>query len=327
MTRRASPSKVCNFSVFCSAEESARAEPTPASKEDDAQLLRTIAMNGEVVVCVAKTTSVVSDAIRRHATANTGSAALGRGLTAVMLLASFRGEGEQVQLTLKGGGPLGTMTVMSDNLGQVRGMLQYPQAQVPFKADGTLDVATGIGITGTLRVVRSLPTILEPYTGVVSITSGEVAEDIAVYLRDSEQQNSAIGVGVSIEPDGTCGAAGGFFVQILPFTGDETIEQLEKNISNMPSINELITSGVSLHDITERILEGIGSSPGAQERTPVYGPCSLEHLRPRMLKAIAAIPPVEIVETIEEVGSMELTCEFCKETIQFCKADLTQLLV
>jgi len=325
LIRRASPSKVCNFSVFCSAE-SARAEPTSASKGDDAQLLRTIAMNGEVVVCLAKTTSVVSDAIRRHATANTASAALGRGLTAVMLLASFRGEGEQVQLTFKGSGPLGTMTVMSDNLGQVRGMLQYPQAQVPFKADGTLDVATGIG-PGTLRVVRSLPMILEPYTGVVSITSGEVAEDIAVYLRDSEQQNSAIGVGVSIEPDGTCGAAGGFFVQILPFTGDETIEQLEKNISNLPSINELITSGVSLHDITERILEGIGSSPGAQERTPVYGPCSLEHLRPRMLKAIAAIPPKEIVETIEDVGSMELTCEFCKETIRFSKADLTQLLV
>eukprot|EP00959_Pyramimonas_sp_CCMP1952_P038578 807506-Pyramimonas_sp.AAC.1 len=161
----------------------------------------------------------------------------------------------------------------------------------------------------------------------VPITNGEVAEDLAVYMRDSEQQQTALGVGVSIEPDGTCGAAGGFFVQCLPFTGDDTVEIIEKNIKSLPSITELLSSGVSLEDITARILDGIGCSPGAEVKTPVYGPCGDVHLRPRMLKAVASIPPAEILETIEDVGCMEVTCEFCRETIQFSKEDLTQLLV
>uniref|UniRef100_A0A7S0WSZ3 Uncharacterized protein n=1 Tax=Pyramimonas obovata TaxID=1411642 RepID=A0A7S0WSZ3_9CHLO len=318
-TRRCKLSTTHKRVVRCSVS------PEESSNPGESRLLRTIATNGEVVVTLAKTTSVVNDSIQRHQTSPTVGGALGRGLTAVMLMASFRGEGEQVQVTFKGSGPIGNMTVMSTHLGEVRGMVSNPQAQVPLKPDGTLDVGSAIG-PGTLQVVRSLP-MLEPYTGIVPITNGEVAEDLAVYLRDSEQQNTALGVGVSIEPDGTCGAAGGFFVQSLPFTGDDTVEMLERNIGKLPPITEMISNGVPLEDITSMILEGIGCSPGAEVKTPVYGPCGAVHLRPRMLKAVASIPPNEILETIDEVGSMEVTCEFCKETIQFSKEDLTQLLV
>jgi len=299
--------------------------PTPPNPE----MLRTIAVNGEVVVTVAETTAIVVEAIQRQQTAPTASAALGRCLTSALLLSSFRGEGEQIQITFNGSGPLGTMNVISNFEGHVRGYVCNPGAEVPLREDGQLDVGSGVGRSGTLSVVRSMPG-LPPYTGTVAITTGEVAEDIATYIRDSEQVATALGVGVAVGgpvPGTLCSAAGGFLVQVLPLVSPETLDNLEHNMQTLPPMSTLLQQGVSLAQITDMLLEGIGASPGAQTMTPLYGPCETELLRPRMLRAISAIPPPEINEILEESGHIEVKCEFCQEAVQFEREDLKQLLL
>lgn len=289
-------------------------------------MIKTIAVNGECIVTVAQTTNLVTDCITRHKTLPTASAALGRGITGCLLLSTFRAEGEQVQLIFKGSGPLGTMTCIGNHEGHVRGMVNNPNVQLPMREDGKFDVGSAVG-PGVLSVVRSTDKILQPFTGTVELVSGEIAEDIAVYLRDSEQSHTAIGLGVAIETDGTCKGAGGFLVQVLPLVSDETLGHLERNLAALPPTTELLSSGVTPMEITARILEGIGCSPGEQQLTPMYGPCDQDILRPRMLRAVSAIPPAEIEETIQDVGCIEVNCEFCQEKIQFSRDDLKQLLI
>lgn len=312
------------YASTCQAANAGETGENQSGNESPDEMLRTIAVNGEVVVTVVNAHNLINNAVSRHFTAPTASAALGRCLTGTLLMASFRGEGETVQVQFKGDGPLQSITCIGDHEGNVRGFVGNPQANPPVRTDGKLNVGGAIG-RGILTVVRSLP-MLDPYSGMVPITSGEVAEDLAVYLRDSEQSNSALGLGVSIYKDGTVQSAGGFYVQVLPLVSDSTLDHLERNLTGLPPVTELFNSGKSPQEITDMILEGIGSSPGAQSVEPQYGPCECNNIRTRMLRAVAAIPPNEIEELLQEQGKVQVRCEFCCLTVDFDRSDLTQLL-
>jgi molecular chaperone Hsp33 len=209
----------------------------------------------------------------RHQTAPTASAALGRGLIGTLLMACFREEGEKTQITFRGDGPLGGLQCIAEATGVVKGKVGNPACNPPLRPDGKMDVGGAIG-RGVLAVVRSLPFTSKgwqtPYSGLVPITTGEVAEDLARYFVDSEQTQSAIGLGVSIGRDLTVKAAGGFMIQVLPFAEEDTIAALEKNIGALGSVTAVLQEGASAREITNRLLEGLGAGDEGFSLTPVY---------------------------------------------------------
>lgn len=307
---------------------SAAAAATSSNTGD--QVLRSISDNGQVSVLVVKGTDLVNDAIRRHEAAPTAAAALGRALLGTLLMSVFRGEGEKTQVTFRGDGPLGSIQVIADASGMVKGKVGNPASNIPLRSDGKLNVGGAVG-RGILAVVRSLPFTeqgwQQPYTGMVPIKTGEIAEDLAAYLLDSEQTQSALGLGVSINKTLTCDAAGGFLVQVLPFAEDETISKLEENIMSLGSVSALLKEGLTVRDITEKLLNGLGgASDEGFSLTPEYGPCESGVLRGRMASAVAALGEEEVRDIINEQGKIEVTCEFCRETYDFGEDEILDMV-
>ncbi|WPT13293.1 33 kDa chaperonin [Picochlorum sp. SENEW3] len=294
------------------------------------EVLRTLSENGQVSIIVVDGTRLVQEACTRHNTAPTASAALGRAILGTLMMSCFRGEGEKTQVTFKGDGPFGMIQVVSESSGQVKGLIGNPEVNFPLRdSDNKLDVSQGVG-RGVLSVVRSLPFTDKgwqaPYTGMVPITTGEIAEDLATYLADSEQVQSALGLGVSVGRDLQIDAAGGFLVQVLPFAEEETVAQLELNISKAGSMSKMLKDGLNPKQITDILLEGLGSGGDGFSLQPTYGPCEPESLKSRMASAVAALGEKEVKDIIEEQGHVEVTCEFCKQTYQFTEEQIMEVL-
>jgi len=283
---------------------------------------------GEVAVLAIDGTALVADAVARHGTAPTASAALGRALIGALLLSCFKGEGEATQVTFTGTGPLGSLQAIATADGRVKGRCDNPAADPPLRADGKLDVGAAVG-RGVLAVVRSRavpppadgsppPPSTPPYTGLTQIVSGEVAADLAHYLATSEQTNCALALGVSLDRAGAVAAAGGFLVLVLPFCPDAALEALEANIAALPPITELMASGDgSPAALTSRLLAGLGVAPGAFSLAPAYGPCEKADLRARMVRAVALLGADEVRDIVATQGGLEVRCEFCRDVELF----------
>ena len=174
-------------------------------------------------------------------------------------------------------------------------------------------------------MVRDHPAFKEPYTGVVPLHSGEVAEDIAVYLAESEQTQSAIGLGVTLDRAGEVVAAGGYMVSVLPLADDETLDALEESLRAAPSPSEMLSEGMGAREVTARLLGDLAwEEMGAL--VPTYGPCEEEELRGRMKRAVAMLGQAEVEKIIAEQGALEITCEMCKEAYTMTEKDVQEVL-
>ena len=303
-----------------------RAVSRAADADADDEVYRVMSRNQELSVIAVRATKLVSEAQKRHRAAPTATAAIGRNVIASLLLGAFKGDEETVQITFKGDGPLGQLTAVSDNLGNTKCLVGNAKADPPLRPDGKLNVGMAIG-KGVLSVSRSHPSWVQPYNGQVDIYTGEIAEDVAVYMRDSEQTNSAISVGVQLDRELTVIGAGGYMVQVLPFASDETLDYLEKHIPTLDSPSTMVESGLSAEEIAKKILGELGAFKEVETRlTPKYGPCSRTELEGRMLKAIASLGREEAMKIIQEDGKIEVTCEFCNEVLVFNEADIEKAL-
>ncbi|KAG0569348.1 hypothetical protein M758_6G079700 [Ceratodon purpureus] len=293
-------------------------------REGGDKLVRVISKDAEVSVLSLVATEVVREAQQRHSTSPIAIAALGRTLMGTLLLGALKGDAETVQVVFLGDGPLGQMTAISSDGGYVKGFVGNPLCDALYKENGKLSVGLAVG-SGVLSVVRNNRKWKQPYTGTIPIYSGEVAEDIAHYLADSEQMNTALGLGVGFDKEVGIKFAGGFLVQILPFCSDETLAKLEENILKMKPLAEA-PSDCKASDIVEAILDGIGVGDYNNGIIPRYGPCGVELLKPRMMRAVASLGPVEVQQILDEQGSVEVRCEYCGDVAQFSEADLQQVL-
>ncbi|KAG1675967.1 hypothetical protein FOA52_014211 [Chlamydomonas sp. UWO 241] len=305
----------------CAQPRRAALAVTCAVKQD--VLLRSLSDTGEVAVLVVDATELVAEACTRHGTAPTASAALGRALIGALLIGSFKEEDDVTQISFRGDGPIGAVMAIADARGNVKGRVDNVLADPPLREDGKLNVGAAVG-RGILAVVRSHPKDPKPYTGMVPIVSGEIAEDLASYLVESEQTNSAIGLGVSINRDCSIQAAGGFLVQVLPFCTEETLTTLEANLAAMGSVTTLLNDGLSAADISDRILAGLTGElpPDVVVVTPKYGPCEKEHLQERMIRAVASLGEAEVRDIQATEGKIEVCCEFCNEKYQFTEDEV-----
>jgi molecular chaperone Hsp33 len=283
-------------------------------------LVKALAYDGQVRAYAARTTETVGEAQRRHQTWPTASAALGRALTAgVMMGAMLKGD-ETLTIKIDGGGPIGTILVDSNAKGEVRGYVANPHVHFELNEHGKLDVARAVGKNGMLTVVKDLG-LRDFFTGQVPIISGELGEDFTYYFASSEQVPSSVGVGVLVNPDNTILAAGGFIIQLMPGTEEKTIEQIEQRLQSIPPVSKMIESGLTPEEILEKLL-GKGNVK-VLETLPVAFVCRCS--RERIADALISLGSQEIQDIIDKEGYAEASCHFCNETYHFTKEELKQL--
>jgi molecular chaperone Hsp33 len=283
-------------------------------------LVKALAYDGQVRAYAARTTDTVSEAQRRHQTWPTASAALGRAITAgVMMGAMLKGD-DKLTIKIDGGGPIGTILVDSNAKGEVRGYVTNPHVHFDLNEYGKLDVAKAVGKNGMLTVVKDLG-LRDFFTGQVPIISGELGEDFTYYFASSEQVPSSVGVGVLVNPDNTILAAGGFIIQLMPGTEEKTIEQIEQRLQTIPPVSKMVESGLTPEEILEELLEK--GNVKVLETLPVSFVCRCS--RERIADAIISLGPQEIQDIMEKEGYAEASCHFCNETYHFTKEELEQL--
>jgi molecular chaperone Hsp33 len=283
-------------------------------------LVKALAYNGQIRAYAVRTTEVVSEAQRRHQTWRTASAALGRSLTAgVMMGAMLKGE-DKLTIKIDGGGPIGVILVDSNAKGDVRGHVSNPQVDFEANEHGKLDVRRAVGTEGTLSVVKDTG-LRDFFSGLVPIVSGELGEDFTYYFATSEQVPSSVGVGVLVNPDDTILAAGGFIFQLMPGIKGETITLVEERLKTISPISTLIKQGLTPEEILEELFGK--DQVNVLETMPVQFQCVCS--KSRFADAIVGLGKGEIEDMIVEDGQAEAHCHFCNEKYLFTKEELEEL--
>ncbi len=282
-------------------------------------LVRVVTREGHIRGLACVSTLLVHDICRRHGTFPTASAALGRALTGGALFGSLLKARQSVAIKFEGNGPLQKILVEADSDGTVRGYVAEPQVDLDMR-NGKLDVASALGRSGLLTVAKDL-NMKEPYRGIVSLYTGEIAEDLAFYLTESEQIPSAVGLGVYVEADGRVSCAGGFLVQSLPPSNEGLIREVVKQMEDIPSITELLRAGISPEGLMELIFKNIPYD--ILEKRPLSFQCSCN--RGRVEKALLSLGKDELQSLAMERKEVEADCEFCRERYVFTEKDLLRL--
>ncbi|OIK16710.1 Hsp33 family molecular chaperone [Bacillus sp. MUM 116] len=283
-------------------------------------LVKALAYDGHVRAYAVRTTETVSEAQRRHDTWRTASAAIGRSLTAgVMMGAMLKGE-EKLTIKIEGDGPLGPILVDSNAIGEVRGYVTNPHVDFEANAQGKLDVRRAVGTTGSLTVIKDIG-LRDFFSGKVPLVSGELGEDFTYYFATSEQVPSSVGVGVLVNPDDSILAAGGFILQLMPGIEDKVISKIEERLKIIPPISKLIEKGLTPEEILGELFGE--ESVKILETMPIKFQCTCS--KERFANAILGLGAVEITAMIEEDGQAEAHCHFCNEKYLFTKEELELL--
>ncbi|HZP40115.1 MAG TPA: Hsp33 family molecular chaperone HslO [Candidatus Binatia bacterium] len=283
-------------------------------------LARTLSDDGTVRGLAAVTTDLVEDARCRHGTLPTATAALGRALTAALLLGDLLKDGERLSLEIAGDGPLGKILVDAVPGGAVRGFVARPATHVPPRR-GKLDVGRAVG-AGFLCVMRVPVAGGVPYRSVVPLVSGEIGSDVASYLAGSEQTPSAVGIGVFVEADGRVGAAGGYLLQAMPGAEPGTIARLERNVAEAPPPSDLVRQGLDASAILARLLDGFPTRPLEGHEVAYRCRCT----RDRALAAVVAMGRDELLDVLAREQVADVVCEFCGERYRVEEPELRGLL-
>lgn len=287
----------------------------------DDYMLRASAAEGNVRAFAATTGGLVEQARQIHNTSPIVTAALGRLLTAGIIMGSMmKDDGDRITIKIDGDGPMRGELVTADCHGNVKGYPYETDVILPANAKGKLDVGGAIG-KGTLTVISDLG-LKEPYVGSVNLVSGEIAEDLAYYYANSEQVPSAVGLGVLMNHENTVNCAGGFLVQLLPGCPDEITTMLEDRLRGIDSVTNFLRRGDTPEDILNFILQGM--KPVITDRMSCRYYCGCT--RTRVENALSAVGAKELASMIEEGKPAELSCHFCGKKYVFSVQDLKELL-
>lgn len=284
-------------------------------------IVKALAFGGEIRAYSAKTTDTIQEAQSRHYTWPTASAALGRTMSATVMMGAMLKGDQKLTVTVEGGGPIGKIIADADAKGKVRGYVTNPQTHFPLNEQGKLDVRRAVGTSGAINVVKDVG-MRDYYTGNSPIVSGELGKDFTYYFANSEQVPSSVGVGVLVNPDNSIKAAGGFIIQVMPGAKDGTIDKLEAAIQAMKPVSQMIDEGLTPEEMLEAIL---GSENVVfLETVPVAFECHCGH--DKFLNAIKGLGEAEIEHMIQVDHGAEAECHFCRTKYQYTEAELTALL-
>lgn len=284
-------------------------------------IVRATAADNQIRAFAATTRDLVEKARSVHNTSPVATAALGRLLTAgAMMGTMMKGEKDILTLQIKAGGPINGITVTADSKANVKGYVGKPDVMLPPNAKGKLDVAGAVGV-GLLQVIKDMG-LKEPYVGQTVLQTSEIAEDLTYYFATSEQVPSSVGLGVLMEHDNTVKQAGGFIIQLMPFTDDAVIDALEKKLSEVTSVTSMLDAG----DTPEMILDKLLGDFGIQitDKVPTSFCCNCTKYR--VEKAIISIGKKDIQEMIDDEKPIEVNCHFCNTNYEFSVEELKQIL-
>lgn len=284
-------------------------------------LVRGMTGDGFVRIAAVQTTNLVERMRQIHKTLPLATAALGRTLTAASMMGSeLKDANGSVTLQIRGNGPLGAITAVSDSRGYVRGYLQNPAANLPLRADGHLDVGGGVGREGILTVIKDIGEG-EPFSGKIELYSGEIAEDIAAYYLLSEQIPTVCALGVLVDRDQTVRCAGGYLLQLLPGAPEGLIDLLEYRVADVGSVTACLDKGMDMRQVAQELLYGMDLR--LMEEQPVGYECKCS--RNKVASALVSLGRDELDRLIREEEKIDVTCQFCDKIYTFTRKDLETL--
>ena len=284
-------------------------------------LVRGMTGDGFVRIAAVQTTNMVERMRQIHKTLPLATAALGRTLTAASMMGSeLKDANGSVTLQIRGNGPLGAITAVSDSRGYVRGYLQNPAANLPLRPDGHLDVGGGVGREGILTVIKDIGEG-EPFSGKIELYSGEIAEDIAAYYLLSEQIPTVCALGVLVDRDQTVRCAGGYLLQLLPGAPEGLIDLLEYRVADVGSVTACLDKGMDMRQVAQELLYGMDLK--LMEEQPVGYECKCS--RNKVASALVSLGRDELDRLIREEEKIDVTCQFCDKIYTFTRKDLETL--
>jgi len=285
------------------------------------KLISAISADGFVKLTAVSLRAAVERARQIHRTLPVATAALGRAMAATSMMGiQLKQERGSVTLRINGGGPLGSIIVVSDWGGNIRGYVQNPAVELPRRSDGKLAVGDAVGRDGVITVTKDIG-LKEPYIGSANLVSGEIAEDVAAYYLESEQVATAVALGVLVDRDQSVLAAGGYVVELLPGAPEETLDALERNVA----LTGPVTDTLKEHGpdgLAEKVLAGF--SPRILAENPVEYRCYCS--RERVEQALRSAGSDAIREMIQSGEDTTVTCQFCDTIHRFTPAELETFL-
>ena len=279
-------------------------------------------MDGFVKVVAIRSTEMVRRGAQIQGTTPNATAAFGRALTAASMMGNMQKvENGSMTLQIKGGGPIGSITCVSDPIGNVRGFVTEPKVPLVEKYPGKLDVGATVGVNGTLTIIRDLQ-MKEPYVGTIELISGEIGDDVTAYFAQSEQTPTACALGVLIDRDQSVKVAGGYLLQLLPGAPDEVIDKLEAGIQRAGAVTAMLEQGMTPEDILGQVCGELGVV--FMETTEVSYKCYCS--RDRVTGALISLGKKELAEIADEGEVFPVECQFCDEVYRFTPEDIRNLL-
>ena len=284
-------------------------------------IVRATAANSQIRAFAATTRDLVEYARAAHNTSPVATAALGRLLTAgSMMGVMMKGDKDLLTLQVKAGGPLEGITVTAYSKGNVKGYVGKPNVILHAHDKGKLDVAGAVGV-GFMNVIKDMG-LKEPYVGQTVLQTSEIAEDLTYYFATSEQVPSSVGLGVLMEKDNTVKQAGGFIIQLMPFTEEKVISRLEENLKNVTSVTTMLEEGHTPQSLLETLLNGFDIEINETIPTQFYCNCSKD----RVERALISVGRKELQDMIDEGKEIEMNCHFCNRNYTFSVEEMKNIL-
>lgn len=287
------------------------------------KIIRCLAYNGKVNIRCINSTNIVEEARKIHDLSPTATATLGRVLTITSLLGKeIKEEKGTITTQIKGNGPIGNITAVSDNNGNVKGYVSKPQLELPLNSiNGKINVGEAVGNKGMIYIIKDIG-LKEPYIGMSPIISGEIAEDFTNYFATSEQTPTVVALGVLVNKDGVK-SAGGYLLTLMPDAGEEEIEKIEQALKNADSISKMLSDGKELVEIAEEVTGDKNLMYFEDNNVPKYEcNCSKEKIE----KSLISLGEKELNDIIEKDKKAELICHFCNKKYLFTEKELRKLV-
>ena len=283
-------------------------------------IVRATAADHSIRAFAITSKNIVEEARKDHNTSPVITAALGRLLSgAAMMGTMMKGEKDLLTVQIQCQGPAQGLTVTADSAGHVKGFPRVADVELPPNALGKLDVGGALGL-GVMSVIKDMG-LKEPYVGQIALQTGEIAEDLTYYFATSEQIPSAVGLGVLMNKNNTVRQAGGFIIQLMPFTSDEIIEKLEKRIAEIDSVTMMLERGLTPEGILEEILGDFGLEITDKIPAAFVCDCSKE----RVSSALSTLSKKDLDDIINDGESIEVKCQFCNKAYEFSVEELKEL--
>ena len=283
-------------------------------------MVRATAANAQIRAFAITSRELVEHARRAHDLSPVVTAALGRLMTGgVMMGSMLKGEKDMLTLQIGGTGPVHGLTVTADSHGNVKGYADHPQAMMPPNSKGKLDVGGVIGV-GVLTVIKDMG-LKEPYSSTIELTTGEIGDDLTYYFATSEQIPSSVALGVLMEKNNTVKQAGGFIIQLMPFTSEEVIAKLEDKLTHMSPVTTMLEEGNTPEQILEILLGDLGLEITDIMPVQFYCNCSKE----RVEKVLLSLGKKELQNLIDEGKDVELNCHFCNTDYLFTAEEIRKI--